>query len=633
MKRINTALHHTFSLLASIALVVLLTTFVAPIASAQGTGYWHTSGSQILDANGKQVRIAGINWYGFETTDEVVHGLTNQDYHTVLGTMQRLGYNTIRLPFSNQMVESPIVPSNIAYSNASGAINNDLRGLNSLQIMDKIISAAGVLNLRVILDNHRSEAGNSAEASGLWYTSSYPESKWIADWKALAGRYASYKSSNGNPVVIGMDLRNEPHNANSGGACWTGDTNAGGCSASNAAQNWPSAAQRAGNAILSVNSGLLIFVEGTDEYNNDYDFWGGNLEGARNNPVSFSVPNRLVYSAHDYGPLEYQQSWFNSGSTSASLAAVWTKFWAYLSINGTAPVWVGEFGTTNNSGDVESNAAGSQGQWFSALVSFLANHPSIDWTYWALNGEDRYGLLDSNYDTNPPSSLKQQLLSSIQFPLGGSGSGSSCTTAPAAPSTLSAVAASGSQIGLTWKSVTPPANCTVTYSVFRATTSGFTPSSSNQIASSVSATSFSDSGLASATTYYYRVKAVDAAGSSTASAQASARTASSQSSCHVTYTITNQWNNGFQASATIGNTGSTTINGWKLQWTFANSQQITNAWNANSAQNGSSVTFTNASYNGTIPAAGSVTGVGFTANFSGANTPVTAFTLNGVRCQ
>jgi len=47
-----------------------------------------------------------VNWYGFETTDQIVHGLWAQDYHTILNQIKSNGYNTIRLPFSNQMVET-----------------------------------------------------------------------------------------------------------------------------------------------------------------------------------------------------------------------------------------------------------------------------------------------------------------------------------------------------------------------------------------------------------------------------------------------------------------------------------------------------------------------------------------------
>src|SRR5437762_4793013 len=292
-------------------LLAVFTLALSGAALAQGTGYWHTSGNQIIDSSGRVVRIAGINWYGFETKDQVVHGLWARDYHTILNAIKNTGDNAIRLPYSNQMVESPTIPSNISYSNGSGAINTDLKGLNALQVMDKVISAAGALGLRVILDNHRSEAGNSAEANGLWYTSAYPESAWINDWKTLVNRYSSYKDASGNPTVIAVDLRNEPHlvaNGSHSGSCWTGDSSTGGCPTSNAQQNWPAAAQRAGNAVLAVNSKLLVMVEGIDCYSGDCDWWGGNLEGVSSHPITLIVASRLVYSAHDYGPNLFQQS-------------------------------------------------------------------------------------------------------------------------------------------------------------------------------------------------------------------------------------------------------------------------------------------------------------------------------------
>ena len=79
----------------------------------------------------------------------------------------------------------------------------------------------------------------------------------------------------------------------------------------------------------------------------------------------------MVYSAHDYGPNLFQQTWFNSSTTPASLDAVWNKFWGYIYAQGTAPVWVGEFGTDNTAADVSSTTPGSQGQWFSDLVSYI----------------------------------------------------------------------------------------------------------------------------------------------------------------------------------------------------------------------------------------------------------------------
>ena len=491
-----------FRVVLAVTMTVLFGLAAVSAASAQGTGYWHTSGAQILDSNNQPVRIAGINWYGFETTDLVAHGLSNQDYKTILQTIKNEGYNTVRIPFSNQMVETPGTNLNVTYWANFGPANADLQGLNSLQILDHIITYAGTIGLKVILDNHRSEAGNSAEANGLWYTGAYPESNWIADWQALAARYQ------GNSTVIGMDLRNEPHNAYSGGACWD-------CGGAN---DWHLAAARGGNAVLAINPNLLIFVEGTDAYNNDFYWWGGNLEGVANSPVTLAVPNRLVYSAHDYGPNEYAQSWFNGSTTPASLASVWTKHWAYISQQGTAPVWVGEFGTENSDSDVQGTANGSQGQWFSSLVGFLKSNPAVNWTYWALNGEDSYGLLDSNYDATPVDALKQSTLASIQFPL--NLTNSTPPTPPTAPSGLTAAAVSASQINLAW---TASPTSSVTYTVFFGTSAG---SIGTVLASGLTSPSYQATGLNFSATYYFTVEAVSANGNSALSNIASATTQS-----------------------------------------------------------------------------------------------------------
>jgi endoglucanase len=600
-------------------LLVSLLSFAIP-GLAQSTGYWHTSGNQIVDATGKAVRLSGVNWYGFETTDEVAHGLWAQDYKTILKTIQANGYNVIRIPFSNQMVESPVVPSNI---NTSNGMNSDLGGLNSLQVLDKIVAYAGQIGLRVILDNHRSEAGNSAEGNGLWYTSSYPESAWLNDWKTLASRYAN------NSTVVGMDLRNEPHNATGGGSCW-------GCGSST--NDWRLAAQRGGNAVLSVNPKLLVFVEGTDCVNGDCDWWGGNLEGVQQYPVSLNVANQLVYSAHDYGPTEYGQSWFNGSTTASSLNAVWTKYWAYISQNKIAPVWLGEFGTTNNAGDLQNSANGSQGQWFQSLVSFLKSNSSISWTYWALNGEDRYGLLDNNYDPTPASSLKQQMLASIQGGAagGGTGGGGGGATIPAAPNGLVANAASTSEIDLSWNA---SSTAGVTYDVYSSVGTSVSVTPSSRIANGLTGTTFQETGLKAGTTYAYLVTAVNTAGESKPSNQATATTKSSGGggsgggACHVSYADQNDWKTGFTGGISITNNSQSPINGWTLTWTWSGNQQITTAWNATYSQSSNKVTLNSQSYNGSIPAGSQVNWIGFNANYSGSNNAPSAFYLNGTLCH
>jgi endoglucanase len=526
---------------AAISLDITSTAAFAQSPSA-GVGYWHTAGNAILDANSAQVRIAGINWYGFETPDFIAHGLWAQDYKTILNTIKALGYNVVRIPFSNQMVESNPIPTNFTqYANGAPA-NQALVGATALQDLDTIVGYAGSIGLRVILDNHRSEAGESNEANGLWYTSTYPDANWIADWQSLAKRYSDSKFTfAGNPTVIGMDLRNEPHRIGStstSGACWTGDSSVNGCATSLASQNWPAAATRAGNAILAINPHLLIFVEGVDCYNGTCGWQGGNLMGVAAYPVTLNASHQLVYSAHDYGPNLYGQPWFNSSTTPSSLDAIWNKYWGYISANGTAPVWVGEFGTGNNNADISNTAAGSQGQWFQSLVAYLQNNALIGWTYWALNGEDSYGLLDGNYDAAPVNPSKQADLASIQFPL----TGGSTNPPPPPP---------------------PPAD-----------------------------------------------------------------------GCHVSYAVTSEWPGGFGAALSIQNTGSTAMQGWTLTWSFPNGQTITQLWNGSASQSGADVTVRNLSYNGTIAAGSTYSGVGFNGTWGGAVNGIPAsFAVNGVACQ
>lgn len=103
--------------------------------------------------------------------------------------------------------------------------------------------------------------------------------------------------------------------------------------------------------------------------------------------------------------------------------------------------------------------------------------------------------------------------------------------------------------------------------------------------------------------------------------------------CQVTYTITNQWGNGFNAEVTLKNTGSSPVNGWVVGWTFPGNQQIVNLWNGALTQSGQAVTVTNLSYNSQLGANGGVQSFGFQSAFSGTNVNPTAFTVNGVACH
>jgi endoglucanase len=347
----------------------------APCQPGHRVGYLHTFHAGLVDASGCQVQLKGVNWTGFESDTFDPHGLGGRNWQDMLNQIAQIGFNTIRLPFSNQLFDPGSKPQGINYQ-----LNPDLKGLEGLALMDRIIQGAARLGLMVILDRHDSTADNR---TALWYTDQVPQTRWIQDWVMLARHYR------GNETVIGADLYNEPHSP----ATW-GD--------GSPSTDWRLAAQHAGDAILAANPNWLIVVEGIDLYQGDSYWWGGNLEGARKFPVRLLEPDKLVYSAHDYGPSVYDEQWFqvpNPAVLTHTLPAIWMKHWAYLQLDGIAPVFVGEFGGPSLGQDTE-------GVWQRTLVSFLKTN-SMSYAYWAWNAdsEDTGGILQSDGIT-----LNQSLL-------------------------------------------------------------------------------------------------------------------------------------------------------------------------------------------------------------------------------
>lgn len=374
-----------------------------------GAGYWHTSGTQILDENDRQVRIAGVTWYGMESSYWVPAGLDYQPYTRIMDEVKVLGYNAIRLPFSNELVETnPIVTEKVA-------ANPQLRGMHALVVMDLLVRYAGKIGLKIILDDHRCHAARPQHVNlldePLWYTAQYPESSWIRDWQFLARRYLH------DDAVIGFDLRNEPHTDGPGpwslysylheGATWGPY---GGVD--NPATDWRLAAERGGNAVLSVNPHLLIFVEGVQLYPDatqpsgvDSYWWGSILTGVQKYPVILNVPHQLVYSPHDWGPWKWNMPWF-SNMTYESLQQVWTRYWAFIVTNPSAseaaPLWIGEFGTfTDNPRAIYQREPGNQATWFQYFVHYLDQHEEIGWSFFALNGTNSKNHLANNGLLNP----------------------------------------------------------------------------------------------------------------------------------------------------------------------------------------------------------------------------------------
>lgn len=369
-------------------------------ADSIAPGFFSTSGNQIVDSEGTPIRIAAVAWFGLESETLAPHGLWTRNYKSMMNQMLELGFNTIRLPYCNELFDPDIQPTSINYS-----LNPELLGKSGVELIDAIVDYASEIGLRIFLDHHRSDAGIGALGKDLWYTEDYPESRWIEDWVMLAERYQ------GNPTVIGADLHNEPH----GPATW-GD--------GNLATDWRLAAERAAVAIHAVEPEWLIIVEGIATYNDNPYWWGGNLQGVAEHPVRIDQPNKLVYSPHAYPPSIFDQPWFSHPEYPDNLAAVWDEMWGYIYFEEIAPILLGEWGSRFENPDdllwldkmslyLDGNRT-AQG----STTSLPEGHQGMSWSWWSWNPNsgDTGGILDDSWQTPIPEKLAY--LQPLQFSFG-----------------------------------------------------------------------------------------------------------------------------------------------------------------------------------------------------------------------
>ena len=575
-------------------------------------GWLSTSGNQIVDAAGHTVQIAGVNWFGFESSTLAPHGLWTRGYQDMMDQMVELGFNTIRLPFSSEMLHTNAAPNGIDFNK-----NPDLRGLSALQIMDKIVDYAGEVGLKIILDHHRSNSGAGTSENGLWYNSQYTQAGWVADWKMLAARYAD------DPAVIGADLHNEPYNGTWGGG---------------GANDWAMAAETAGNAIGTVNPNWLIFVEGVGTYNGQNYWWGGNLMGVRDRPIDLALDNKLVYSAHDYPNSVYEQPWFQGADFPANLPAKFDQMWGYIYREGIAPVWIGEFGTKL----VDPKDA----PWLEAITSYLggdfdnngtsdlaAGQKGPSWTYWSWNPNsgDTGGILTDNW--NGVNQTKMSYLTPIeyQFHEDAPSDGGGQPGGPTASFVLTLSQAATQEVTVDYHTVVGEAGLadftgssgSLTFAVgeqSKTITIAITPDAlvegsehfgivlSNAVGATISRATGTgtivDDDTATPTTPPEPNDPTPPAGSGDLEAM---------------FAIVNSWSGGFNGSVTLENDGTAATTGWQVKIETTN--QITDIWNAVIvSHDASGYVVGNASYNGAIAHDGE-TSFGFVA--TGAQNPST----------
>ncbi|MER5198506.1 glycoside hydrolase family 5 protein [Streptomyces sp. NPDC002755] len=368
-----------------------------------------TRGRYIVDAQGRRFRLKSANWDGAQgswsgsgsTADPANHhagqnssgiplGLDRAPLADLLADFHRLGINSIRLPFSNEMIRTtaPVPDSAVA-------ANPQLRGNTPLQVFDAVVAALTGDGFAVILNNHTNTTRWCCGVDGneRW-NSGRTTRQWTDDWVFMARRYSA------DSRVVGADLYNEVRRDVLDDPNWgLGDDH-----------DWYAAAQLAADRILTeADPDLLIVVEGIN--------WTGlpvdglpherpTLTPVRTLSHTLLDAHKLVYSAHFYGYTGPRHSGATGigethdpryqDLTRDQLSQVLTDQAFFVTTEGqhhTAPVWISEFGI----GAQETGAAART--WFGNLTDYFADHDA-DFAYWPLvgwEGHDDWALL--RYDT------------------------------------------------------------------------------------------------------------------------------------------------------------------------------------------------------------------------------------------
>ena len=329
-----------------------------------------TNGRFIVDAQGRRVRLAGVNWYGFHEDLGVAPGLDRVERGKLAKTIARYGFNSVRLPFSLWMTQQTAqVPDRYL------AANPDLSGATPLQVYDACVEALTGAGLVVIPNCHMLDPGwccSEADGNGLWFNDRWPAATFLAAWQDMAARYKP------NPLVAGMDLMNEPRRARVGWRVRAPTWGTGG--KTDVAAMYATV----GNLIHEINPQLLIICEGIS--------YAADLTGVARHPVRLERPGKVVYSLHDY-------SWFHPrGQARAAYLDQLNKAGGYLLDQQIAPLWIGEFGNDTRSlasfglASAPGGGAADSAVWWNNFEAWLTDHDA-DWCWWALNPTQPKGTI------------------------------------------------------------------------------------------------------------------------------------------------------------------------------------------------------------------------------------------------
>lgn len=298
--------------------------------------------------NGTEVAVGikGVNWFGMETGTGIPLGLwENQENGTttyeIASFLARNKYNSVRLPVCVSSILDDFKPN-------KNLINlNTNRALNITSYMALVKSVVQVLAYRHVSVMISVHTLTSKTSGGAWYSEELgvSEDDFLDAIDILTSELCSPEYWN----VLGLDLKNEPHEATWGGA----------------EPDWQRGATLIGNRMLKGCPNWLAFVEGinsqhpiktTNRPGVYYDWWGGGLQSALKKPIKLTMENKIVWAPHFYNTGVSPQWYLYKNEDPAAgyvelddetlrknVFAIFDDMFGFLAKNKTEAIVLGEF--------------------------------------------------------------------------------------------------------------------------------------------------------------------------------------------------------------------------------------------------------------------------------------------------
>jgi hypothetical protein len=251
--------------------------FLLALMCTEATGQLYTSGPKLVSESGKHVPLKCVNWYGAHQELFVVGGIEQRRPSAIVNEIVSMGSNCVRLVFSIDLwKKNPPPPALLKTSECA-------KNQTSMDIFDCVVEKLTDAGIMVILNNHNSFPGWIGlidVQQGLWNLPGYSVYTWLDCLEHMSARYKN------NPLVIGMDIRNEIHDQDGVYITW-GKSN-------DITTDWKAAASIASDRIEKVNPNMLVVVSGLCY---GYDFADMMLDIG---PSSAFARKKLVYTSHVY---------------------------------------------------------------------------------------------------------------------------------------------------------------------------------------------------------------------------------------------------------------------------------------------------------------------------------------------